>query len=744
MAAERILIVENRLMEAESRLAEVLGKMTTVQESVLGLGERVEGTVSHQQKLAAELTAYTGSLANEKTQFTKDVNAAFDEHKAALQAVVNHARDEFLKIKSGVAGLHDNTAQAFLEVKAKVELLEAELHQRSGGNANNAGGTGPSHQKGFLPMKSLVPAVFGSVEDQWRSWQEDIADYLDTVRPGMKRFLKVAEQESGAMNTQWLTDQLAVHPADVVGEKANVYRTLKALTTGEARTVVQGVRDEDGFMAWRALHLRFGPSVAARQGKVMCDLTQMVARPAKSPSETRTLVTELERRVRIAEDVTGESLGDSHLKSILASILDPTTRAHTSTFQGIGTGYQELKRAVLEFTNNNIVNTKTDAGDPMNIGACSSQAASACEAEAPPEDSWEFVGDHLAAVTANTQCFQCGGFGHLAHSCPTPKGKGKGKAGSKGGKGDNAKGQTKGAVKGSIKGGLKGARKGPANGCWTCGGSHFASECPHSGGQVKGGKGKGFHMIDQWWPEPSVRPLCTLQAVALTELPPRRVEPATLPGKKIEQPIAVRNRFQALEENDEELRVTTGRTLADFMPALPSVSSARQPKQQQQQRQKQKASMPGRLCPLITIEPEGLQKVGEAPQWEEIELAVDSGASETVIPEDTVRAAELVPSEASRRGVEYEVANGARIPNLGQKAFQAVTHEEGIVRSITAQVCDVNKPLLSVHKLVQSGNTVVFSRDGAYVEDDTTKDRMYLREKGGMYMLRLWIPAEGF
>ena len=47
--------------------------------------------------------------------------------------------------------------------------------------------------------------------------------------------------------------------------------------------------------------------------------------------------TELERRIRIAEDITGDLVGDSHVKSILASILDPTTRAHTSAYQGVGT-----------------------------------------------------------------------------------------------------------------------------------------------------------------------------------------------------------------------------------------------------------------------------------------------------------------------------------------------------------------------------------------------------------------------
>ena len=160
-------------------------------------------------------------------------------------------------------------------------------------------------------------------------------------------------------------------------------------------------------------------------------------------------------------------------------------------------------------------------------------------------------------------------------------------------------------------------------------------------------------------------------------------------------------------------------------------------------RKVQKPAVGARLSPLATIEPEGLRPVTDAPEWESIELAVDSGASETVIPEDMVRAASLQPSDASKRGVQYEVANGARIANLGQKSFNGVT-DAGVVRSVTAQVCDVNKPLLSVHRLVQAGNTVVFTQSGAFVEDDTTHERMWLQETGGMYMLKLWAPAAGF
>ena len=95
-------------------------------------------------------------------------------------------------------------------------------------------------------------------------------------------------------------------------------------------------------------------------------------------------------------------------------------------------------------------------------------------------------------------------------------------------------------------------------------------------------------------------------------------------------------------------------------------------------------------------------------------------------------------------GVKYEVANGQQIPNLGQQWINGITDGEGLARSITAQVCDVNKPLMSVHKLVQSGHAVVFDEIGAYIEHNASGERIWLRESGGMYMLKLWVPTAGF
>ena len=142
--------------------------------------------------------------------------------------------------------------------------------------------------------------------------------------------------------------------------------------------------------------------------------------------------------------------------------------------------------------------------------------------------------------------------------------------------------------------------------------------------------------------------------------------------------------------------------------------------------------------------PEGLKSVEEVvPEWEEIEMVVDSGASESVVSEDMLTGIATVEGYAQKKGVQYEVADGTLIPNLGEKKFVAVS-DAGVTRQMKAQVCEVNKALLSVHRVAQAGNRVVFAASGSYVQDETSGETMELTEKGGMYMLKLWVKAQGF
>ena len=146
---------------------------------------------------------------------------------------------------------------------------------------------------------------------------------------------------------------------------------------------------------------------------------------------------------------------------------------------------------------------------------------------------------------------------------------------------------------------------------------------------------------------------------------------------------------------------------------------------------------------IVTVEPEGVNSVDTHGEWEVIDMAVDSGASETVVNEDMLPSTKVEESEHSRRGVQYEVANGVRIPNLGEKAFKGET-EEGLARAVRAQVCDVNKALLSVRKVVMAGNRVVFDQDGSFIEDKVTGEKIWLKDDGHMYMLRMWVKKQGF
>ena len=42
---------------------------------------------------------------------------------------------------------------------------------------------------------------------------------------------------------------------------------------------------------------------------------------------------------------------------------------------------------------------------------------------------------------------------------------------------------------------------------------------------------------------------------------------------------------------------------------------------------------------------------------------------------------------------------------------------------MTAQICAVNKTLMSVSKIASKGNRVIFDDDGSYIEDKETGER---------------------
>lgn len=839
------------------------GRVANLETGFIAVQERMDHISATVIRFGDDTDGLRTTMENTTTTALQQVNEQFSIHQAALMTVINEARAEFDSLKRNLQGLYGGTGATFQEVHNKVRALEQEVQNLrtnppSGGNGGGGGG-----MRGFLPTKSQVPKTFGKKESDWRMWQEDVATYLDTMEPGIAAVLKRVEKATTEIDSAWL---LTNSDPAMVSKSCALHRCLRALTEDEPRMVVMGVRDEAGFEAWRLLHMRFGLATAAKQGQAMSEVMSVASKPCRTPLETRARVVELERRIRVAEEITGQQLDSNHAKSVLAMLLDPLTRAHTTHLLGATTDYQALKRGVLEFAANNVAATQPKT-DPMamDIGAVQEQGKE-------EEEDWDDAdGDEkLAAISASTQCLRCGGYGHIARQCPSQnKGKGKGGGPSKGkGKGSGQHSQSNSDNKG--KGKSKGA---PQKGCWICQGPHYQDACPYNTaqkGHFKGGGGakgysKGAYNLEEW-PQPGeVRALCHLRthnrfaALAEQENTPKvqmlgslmesaggdvtrgltnamsltgdsgckcsantgsdgkfcdgfsgvtkfssgvmakKLAQKGTPAQATASGTLARTTADKIELNKLEKtkdinhlanataeRIDTGTNELDskksevdkvfnnragqateqtkrdaLMQTIVDETAMKNSETTKLQngtsykaaltcgrwRKEPMIGQPQTLSPLMTIEPgAGREPMTEAA-WERVDFAVDSGASETVMPVDVLRDLDLKQGEANRRGVLYEVANGDRIPNLGERDFTGSTHLEGIQRRIKAQVCEVSKPLLSVAKLVRAGNSVVFSPSGSYVHDPTTGDYMALQEKAGMYVLSMWAKtgtAPGF
>ena len=125
---------------------------------------------------------------------------------------------------------------------------------------------------------------------------------------------------------------------------------------------------------------------------------------------------------------------------------------------------------------------------------------------------------------------------------------------------------------------------------------------------------------------------------------------------------------------------------------------------------------------------------------ETLQVTIDSGAVDHVIPKGWAPKFEIKSTEASRKGMWYTAANGTKIYNHGAKDIVGKT-ESGMEAGMRFQVADVTKALGSVKKICQAGNRVVFEEKGSYIEDKKTGAKTRIQEENGRYVMNLYIEG---
>ena len=139
--------------------------------------------------IAAETKGTANDVEAANRALLNKLNAEFSDSKDALTNIVAAARGEFDGVKSTLQDLHMKTANAFQQVKAKVEGLE--------GGSGTVDNSTRGRWRGFIPAKQMVSSKFDNAEEKWRTWQDDVMDYLDAMKPGMRKMLKAVEAKEG-------------------------------------------------------------------------------------------------------------------------------------------------------------------------------------------------------------------------------------------------------------------------------------------------------------------------------------------------------------------------------------------------------------------------------------------------------------------------------------------------------------------------------------------------------------------
>ncbi len=126
-----------------------------------------------------------------------------------------------------------------------------------------------------------------------------------------------------------------------------------------------------------------------------------------------------------------------------------------------------------------------------------------------------------------------------------------------------------------------------------------------------------------------------------------------------------------------------------------------------------------------------------------VRVLVDSGAADNVVPPGLISEYKVTEGEQKRAGVKYVTADGTRIPNMGEQNVR-VALEDGTLCSLEFQVAKVNKPILSVGKLIEKGHSVTFNDVGGEIVHLKSGIRTQFKRVAGVYMLDMWVLPAGF
>lgn len=544
------------------------------------------------------------------------------------------------------------------QIEAMKQML-AQMSKSSGG--------GPPRDLRERQFREL--GGFNGDEQNWKEWVLKFTAAVKEANPDIYEELKWAATREDEIDSKQIEKEYGESGLE---HSTMIYNRLITHLNGGALVIHQTVTRECGHEVWRLLHKRYNPVTPMRGIQLML----RVINPGRvqKGQDVQVTINKWEGQVAVLERDYREDISDRMKIGILIRMMPEDLQdiilQHADRLQD----YKLVKEKAVH-----LIDARERLKDPnaMDVGYV---------------DDGEYEED-VGAVTKDTKCYRCGGYGHLAVHCATPKGEGKGKGREKGTKGgDYGKGKySKGGGK-SYEG--KGFGK---NG---------------KGRQVCDYCGKTGHGPDNCWTKhPEQLPWKRTSAVDWEEEEHEHDIGCIDAMKDVPVPPGLKcmNRFEALASDDEEEDEEVPLGILEIEEEERDVKAVTQ------------------------------QKIGKMTFAGKGKITIDSGAAESVMPKNMLENEPVVEGQAKRNGVKYVAANGARMENQGEKKVRFKKPGSDTMNSITFQVTDVGKPLASVSRILDKGNTVVFSRggSGSYIRNDKTGEKTPIKEEKGTFVIEV-------
>ena len=141
------------------------------------------------------------------------------------------------------------------------------------------------------------------------------------------------------------------------------------------------------------------------------------------------------------------------------------------------------------------------------------------------------------------------------------------------------------------------------------------------------------------------------------------------------------------------------------------------------------ASSAGSSFPSIEKTRLGRSSVSPS-EWVLIDVIADSRVCVTVIPKNSCPNFALKESDALRAGVEYEVASGKAVPNLGERHCEICCQGARSSMMMYSLVADVHRLLLSRSRAAEQGFRSHLDWYVGYLEDTKTRETIPIQRRG--------------